>query len=90
MHISLARFFTSELIFQQFQNAQRGIKNSLSLTDIKNVVLPLPPLAEQKRIVAKVDELMKLCDQLEASLRRQQETAQALAASALCLLGSVR
>ena len=35
---------------------------------------PLPPLAEQHRIVAKVDELMALCDQLEESLTTGDET----------------
>jgi type I restriction enzyme S subunit len=42
---------------------------------------PLPPLAEQKRIVAKVDELMKWCDELESLLQTQQETATRFAAA---------
>ncbi len=34
---------------------------------IKNVLFPLPPLPEQQRIVAKADELMVMCDKLEAT-----------------------
>lgn len=48
--------------------------NNVSLEDIQNFVIPLPPLAEQHRIVAKVDELMALCDQLE-----QQQTDSVIA-----------
>ena len=50
---------------------------------LKAARIPLPPLAEQKRIVAKVDELMAICDRLEAQLRERDTRHGALARAAL-------
>lgn len=51
----------------------------LRVGDVENLSIPLPPLAEQHRIVAKVDELMALCDQLKSRLQTSQQTQLALA-----------
>jgi len=50
---------------------------------LKACQIPLPPLAEQKRIVAKVDELMALCDQLEAQQQERDKQHAALARASL-------
>ena len=44
---------------------------------------PLPPLAEQHRIVAKVDELMKLCDELETGQAKRERRRDRLVAATL-------
>jgi type I restriction enzyme S subunit len=47
-------------------------------TKLKNSILPLPPLNEQKRIVAKVDQLMHLCDKLETRLNQSKKDSEML------------
>lgn len=66
--------FKSEQLRDVLYAQSTGTANQANIgsTQISNLAVPLPPLAEQKRIVAKVDELMTLCDQLEAHITHTQ------------------
>lgn len=62
-----------------FTKAAAGaVVQNLNADKVRELPIPLPPLAEQKRIVAKVDELMKLVEQLEAQLTTARTTAENL------------
>ncbi|WP_431067744.1 restriction endonuclease subunit S [Methylotuvimicrobium sp.] len=50
-----------------------GVPN-VNATKMSQFVFAIPPEAEQHRIVAKVDELMALCDQLQAQINKAQTT----------------
>lgn len=59
-------FLKSKVFFDYARQeaTQTTIKN-VSLKSIRMLPVPLPPLAEQKRIVAKIEELLPLCERLK-------------------------
>jgi type I restriction enzyme S subunit len=76
----LIKFLNSNEFFSQITKNKTGAAiMHFGPTHLKNMVAPLPPLAEQHRIVQKVDELMALCDQLHGSLSQASETRRQLA-----------
>ena len=71
----LKQSLSSNFAMNQFMDKMNQLAQpKLALHRILSSVVALPPLTEQHRIVAKVDELMALCDQLE------QQTEQSLTA----------
>lgn len=63
----LCNLFLAPYVKNAFAHASSGaVVQNLNADKVKALNIPLPPLPEQKRIVAKVDELMALCDQLES------------------------
>src|SRR6266496_169997 len=55
-----------------------GAQPNISREKIIHTIAPLPPFEEQKRIVAKVNQLMALCDELEAKLRQAEADGEKL------------
>lgn len=65
----LIKYFSSITCKIYFDTYAKGTaQKGLYLGKLAEMPITIPPLAEQHRIVAKVDELMKLCDDLEAGI----------------------
>lgn len=80
----LSPFFQSYVIGEQTGAGRGGLpKNRMD-----QIPVPVPPLAEQHRIIAKVDELMALCDLLEAAKNEREARRDRLVAASLHRIGT--
>lgn len=70
-----------------FRNLLNGVStttiNQITQDNLKNTLLPLPPMGEQRRILKKVEEVMKQFDELEARKHERDEVRTRLARSAM-------
>jgi len=83
----MLKAMVSPVFYREMRAGMTGVAiTRVTLAKLNNAVIPLPPLAEQHRIVAKVDELMTLCDRLEA---RQADADSAHAQLVQALLDSL-
>lgn len=77
-HISrdfMVKFMITEaFVSQSVSEDNRVAMPKINQAALSNILIPVPPLAEQHRIVAKVDALMKVCDRLEAALTSADTT----------------
>ena len=77
----LFRFLSLFSMSGSTKNAIKGA--TLNRESLGSLPIPLPPLAEQHRIVAKVDNLMALCDELEAAQAKREKRRDRLVATTL-------
>ncbi len=80
----LKTFLESPFYWTQLRQMSAGTgQPNVNGQALGRLEVPLPPLPEQKRIVAKVDELMALCDRLEAQQQSREEQSSQLARASL-------
>jgi len=80
----LKLFLETPLYWDQLLQKSKGsVQLNVNAVSLSNLLLPLPPLDEQKRIVEIVDQLMVLCAKLERKIEQSQKDTDLLLQSVL-------
>ena len=73
----LAYYFIRAFALKNIATKSAGVIGGIRRDAVLDFPFPLPPYAEQKRIVAKIDELLDLCNRLEAQQKERDAACRA-------------
>lgn len=86
LHICILSPYTQSMIWErQVGMAREGLSKKV----LEQFEIPLPPIAEQHRIVAQVKELMRFCDVMERQLKRSLQVAEKLAVASVASITGI-
>ncbi|MFP3478555.1 MULTISPECIES: restriction endonuclease subunit S [Burkholderia] len=86
-----AMYFVLSPTFQDLleRNSTGMTAKGIKAAKLKQLEIPVPPVPEQARIVVRVKQLMRLCDELEKQLRDAGKTAERLTTAAIAALTGI-
>lgn len=64
MDVRFVSYFMQSVI-DRIKKASKGLIPGIERDDVLHLIMPLPPFAEQKRIVERLDKLLAVCDELK-------------------------
>ncbi len=86
LHLCILSPYTQSMIWgRQVGMAREGLSKKV----LEQFEIPLPPIAEQHRIVARVAELMRFCDVMEQQLKRSLQIAEKLAVASVASITGI-
>lgn len=82
--------YLSPTFYKMFSESMTGIIGGISAAKFSELMIPLPPLSYQNRLVSKIDELMLLCDQLESKAESSIEAHKTMVETLLATLTNAK
>ncbi|HED3855290.1 restriction endonuclease subunit S [Enterobacter soli] len=70
------KYMSSETVLNIYQSRfnNSGLQPNLKMNDITELLIPVPPTAEQDRIITTIEMMSEICNQLKSSLQSAQQT----------------
>ncbi len=70
--------YNSNVFLNEFYNQSKGLRNGVSISIFKSIIVPYPPLKEQQAIVKRIKNLMSVLEEFEKEIKQNKTHSEQL------------